>query len=355
MVFLACRGRDKRLGKPTDSTCTSSDGDVTNVTRTGLIAALVMGTALAACAERPVANGKNSNQAPQIGTVPMAPTANGAVRVSGGAVPSSATTSTLSPGSERPKAPVASPPMPVAPPAAVASAPVPVVPQTPPPPAVEAQPLVAPVAVTPAPVAAAPALPPPPEGGTIGQTLAAASLPPAETAAALPSPPPPPPPPVVAVAAAPVPVASGNVVALPVDGVTVLPPPPTTSLPAVVLPPAAASTPIAAQGISAPQPPLPPVLVAVSPTALPGKDFAEQLASFAAKGQPGAVAQINEPGQAAPTLLRLDREYFAASGRACREISGRTSAADVTYVVCQQESGWALVPALMRSRPLAVN
>jgi hypothetical protein len=144
-------------------------------------------------------------------------------------------------------------------------------------------------------------------------------------------------------------------VALPVDGVTVLPPPPTTSLPAVVLPPAAASTPIAAQGISAPQPPLPPVLVAVSPTALPGKDFAEQLASFAAKGQPGAVAQINEPGQAAPTLLRLDREYFAASGRACREISGRTSAADVTYVVCQQESGWALVPALMRSRPLAVN
>jgi len=330
------------------------------VTRTGLIAALVMGTALAACADRPVANGKNSNQAPQIGTVPMAPTANGAVRVSGGAVPSSATAATLSPGSERPKA-IAAPAASAPPVPAVVAAPPPVVSQTPPPPApaVEAQPLAAPVvaapapvAPAPAPVAVAPAAPPPMERATVGQTLSATALPPAAIAPALP---PPPPPPALPVASAPVPVASGSVITLPVDGVTALPPPPTSTLPAVVLPPAAASAPIVAQGVSAPQPPLPPVLVAVSPTALPGKDLAEQLASFAAKAQPGAVAQVNEPGQATPILLRLDREYFAASGRACREISGRTSAADVTYVVCQQETGWALVPALMRSRPLAAN
>lgn len=320
-----------------------------------------MGTALAACAERPVANGKNSNQAPQIGTVPMAPTADGAVRVSGGAVPNSSTAATLSPGTERPKAaaPAAS-----APPAPAVAA----TPQTPPAPAIEAQPLSAPAApiqsappaapapavTAPAPVAAAPITPaaPPMDGGTVGQTLAATALPQAATAPSLP---PPPPPPVLPASAPPVPVTAGNVVTLPVDGVTALPPPPASSLPAVVLPPPAVSAPVVAQGVSAPQPPLPPVLVAVSPTVLPGKDLAAQLASFAAQAQPGAVAQVNEPGQAVPITLRLDREYFAASGRACREISGRTSAADVTYVVCQQETGWALVPALMRSRPLAVN
>lgn len=328
------------------------------MTRTGLIAALVMGTALAACAERPVAIGKNSNQAPQIGTAPMAPTADGAVRVSGGAVPGTATTATLSPGSERPKAPVA---VPVPPTAAVAPAsPPPVAVQAPPPPAapaIETQALTPPPA--PAPVAVAAAPPAPMQAGTVGQTLAAAAPPPPAAVAA--SPPILAPPPVAApavIAPAPVnplPVAIGNQVPLPAEGVTPLPPPPSVTLPAVILPPNGPAAPVAAQGISAPQPPLPPVLVAVAPTALPGKDLAEQLSNFAAKAQPGATAQVNDPGQPSPMLLRLDREYFAASGRACREISGRTSTADVTYVVCQQESGWSLIPALMRSRPLPVN
>ncbi|MFD2264880.1 hypothetical protein ACFSM5_18380 [Lacibacterium aquatile] len=340
------------------------------MTRTRLMATLVIGLALTACADRPVSEGKNSNHAPQIGTAPMAPTADGAVRVSGGVAPATTTAATLSPGTERARPPVAAAPV-QAPAAATSQAPAPAAPvavATLPPSAPAQATAVETASMPPPPVAAV--APVPMQAGTVGQSLAATvtdvpppapvsppvqvvEIPPLPVPAPAPVPLPVAPAPAVQ-AAAPVPASTGNVVALPVDGVTMLPPPPSTSLPAVVLPPAA-SAPVAAQNVAAPQPPLPPVLMAVAPSALPGRDFAEQLTGFAAKASPGAVAQVNDPAQPAPTLLRLEREYFAASGRACREISGRTTTADVTYVVCQQDAGWALIPALMRSRPLAVN
>jgi len=74
----------------------------------------------------------------------------------------------------------------------------------------------------------------------------------------------------------------------------------------------------------------------------------DPLATFAAAATPGSETVLTIPGTGRTERVRLQRAYFAASGRECRELLIGSGMMERSTLICQDETGWSPARPLLK-------